>query len=224
MSLAGVRGCRGSRKPSSPRPVRPHSTARSCRRRAQCPRIHEARRLRCGPLYHCKVTTPWPTKSRRLTRLEDWLVDKQVLISSALYKLTRQNLMGLISSATWTTVALSLGAAGLFAALIVLVNASFTAQSRSDEKQHLNGIHKIDANTMLTVLRIIQAILSTMSTTVINQSFELIQWARASDRRGISYTSFLAISPITGPWGMFLLVVTPLTRINLSSKLWVILR
>ncbi|KAK8008211.1 hypothetical protein PG991_010762 [Apiospora marii] len=149
---------------------------------------------------------------------------QSLFTSSVLYKLARQISMVSISSATWPTAALSLGAAGLFAALIVLVNSSFTAQSRSDQKRHLEGIHKLDANAMLSVLRIVQAVLATISTTAINQSFELIQWARTSHPRGISYTSFLAISPTTGPWGMFLLTMTPLARINLSSKLWVILR
>ena len=128
-------------------------------------------------------------------------------------------------SLTWPTAAWSLAVACIFAALIFFVDASFSAQSRSDQKLPLDGIHKLNANAVLSVLRVAQGVLAAITTLTVNQSFELIQWARVSDdRRGLSYSSFLALSPATGPWGMFVLATASWARMNLSSRLWVFLR
>lgn len=127
-------------------------------------------------------------------------------------------------SLTWPTAAWSLGVACLFGALIFFVDASFLAQTRSDQNLPLHAIHKLDANRVLSVLRVAQGVLAAISTLTVNQSFELIQWARVSDIRGLSYSSFLAISPATGPWGMFVLATASFARMNLSSRLWVLLR
>lgn len=127
-------------------------------------------------------------------------------------------------SSTWPTATISLGIAGILAVIILFVQASFTAQSLSDRYQPLDSIHKLDADTMLSVLQVAQAVLVTMTVTNINQAFELIQWVRSSGHHGISYTSFLGLSPTTGPWDMYLLITAPLSRLNLSTRLWVVLR
>ncbi|KAI4864525.1 hypothetical protein F4820DRAFT_448962 [Hypoxylon rubiginosum] len=106
-------------------------------------------------------------------------------------------------SNTWLQCCLCLLAIpGLFAIIVVLVQATFAAQWRSDHGQPFDSIHKLDSSMALAILRTVQAILSTLTTFTVEDSFQFVMWSLISRPKGVSYTSILALTPTTGALGM----------------------
>lgn len=125
-------------------------------------------------------------------------------------------------SATWLLMLIYAASLALFALTIVGAQASFASQTRSDQKQPLQGIDKIDVSLALTILRLFQALLSTSSTFLLQECCQLLQWSLISTTRGMSYGSVLSISPTTGSLGMMTTIISSTS--NASCKVWAILR
>lgn len=126
-------------------------------------------------------------------------------------------------SNTWLQCCLCLLAIpGLFAIIVVLVQATFAAQWRSDHGQPFDSIHKLDSSMALAILRTVQAILSTLTTFTVEDSFQFVMWSLISRPKGVSYTSILALTPTTGALGMIRLITSSISQ--LSSKMWTLLR
>lgn len=125
-------------------------------------------------------------------------------------------------SATWILMLIYAASLGLFALTIVGVQASFASQTRSDQKQPLEAIGKIDISLSLTILRLLQALLSTSSTFLLQGCCQLLQWSLISGKRGMSYGNVLTISPTTGIVGLITAIVSSTS--NGSCKMWAISR
>ncbi|KAI1868845.1 hypothetical protein JX265_006824 [Neoarthrinium moseri] len=110
----------------------------------------------------------------------------------------------------------------LFSTVIVFVQSTFNAKSRSDQNAHLDSLDKLDASFMLAMLRLLQALLSTMTTMSLSISFEVIQWNLMGREMGLPFTSLLALSPTTGPLGMLRILRSFETRF--SSRFWALSR
>lgn len=105
--------------------------------------------------------------------------------------------------------------------IIVWIEYGFQAISRSDQKQSLQWFDKIDASKRLSVLRFLQALLSTFTTFSLQECFQLLQWSFIS-RRGLSFLDLLSISPTTGSLGLIMLLFA--FKFKNSTALWALLR
>ncbi|KAI1846979.1 hypothetical protein JX266_006854 [Neoarthrinium moseri] len=61
-----------------------------------------------------------------------------------------------------------------FSIIIVFVQATFNAKGRSDQNAHLDSLDKLDASFMLAMLRLLQALLSTMTAMSLKQELTLL--------------------------------------------------
>lgn len=122
----------------------------------------------------------------------------------------------------WLQICLGVVTIGLFAVIIVLVQASFAAQTRSDSNQALASIDKINMSLTLGILRLSQGILSALTTFLLDESFQFLQWTLISSKKGLSYASILGMSPTTGVLGMISLITSPLAKG--TSIFWALLR
>ncbi|KAI0872377.1 hypothetical protein GGS24DRAFT_18477 [Hypoxylon argillaceum] len=122
----------------------------------------------------------------------------------------------------WLQICLGVVTIGLFAVIIVLVQASFAAQTRSDSNQALASIDKINMSLTLGILRLSQGILSALTTFLLDESFQFLQWTLISSKKGLSYASILGMSPTTGVLGMISLITSPLAKG--TSIVWALLR
>ncbi|KAI3326173.1 hypothetical protein HD806DRAFT_552487 [Xylariaceae sp. AK1471] len=121
-------------------------------------------------------------------------------------------------SNTWLQACVCLVAVpGLFTIIILLVQSTFNTQWKSYHERSLSSIEKIDGSIIIALLRTIQAILSTLSSFALGDCFQLLQWALASRKRGLTYASIVALSPTTGVLGMIKYIV--LTSIVKTSTI-----
>ena len=102
--------------------------------------------------------------------------------------------------------ALAFCASALLAVIVFVVHLTDQAQTASEQKGHLGSILTADVSTTLTLVRVLQGLLTTAATVLLSQSFSYIQWGFTSDAKGASYIAQLALSPTTTVWGMIRLI------------------
>ena len=112
---------------------------------------------------------------------------------------------------TFWHLVLTLFCSTLFAVVIWYVQATHDAQRKSRDNQVLDDFAKADASTTVAVLRGSQGLLSGASAIALITSFQLIQWHMISRPKGISYLSWLSLSPASGLWGSFKVVAGPVS-------------
>ena len=127
-----------------------------------------------------------------------------------------------IISKTVPQLSLSIVALGLLAVVILFVQSTFIAESRSRRGQQLTDLLKVNVSTTLTVVRTAQGLLSAISAIALKNAFISLQWRLMNTPDGLPYLSMLALSPTTDNVGAVKLITTSVTR--LTSKLWAISR
>jgi hypothetical protein len=112
-------------------------------------------------------------------------------------------------SKTGMQLFLALTSLGLFAVVILFVQATFSAETNTSQKHAFDSVLKTDVSTTLAVLRASQGLLASLTSATLMESFELLQWSLSDRSDGLWYLSLLALSPTTGrfvldrryPWG-----------------------
>jgi hypothetical protein len=99
-------------------------------------------------------------------------------------------------------------ALALLAVVILFVQSANVALDRSKKNLPLNTLAKIDSSTTLAVVRAAQGVLSVCMAFVLNEAFVLLLWMQMNTPKGLSYLSFLALSPSTMQWGIVRLFVS----------------
>ncbi|KAI1121597.1 hypothetical protein F5Y10DRAFT_271913 [Nemania abortiva] len=110
----------------------------------------------------------------------------------------------------------------VFTVIALVVQSTLTAKWTSDHDLSLSSIQKLDASTIIAILRVSQAVLSTLTSFALDDSFQVVQWALISRPKGLSYASVAALSPTTGALGMIRIVVS--STAGGSSKVWTLLK
>jgi hypothetical protein len=86
----------------------------------------------------------------------------------------------------------------------------------------VRGTAQLDASTMLSVLAVLQAIITFATNSALKQTFELVQWKLSADGTGIGPLDFLCLSSTTSWWGLIRIVIhsksKPLNRLWAASK------
>lgn len=111
---------------------------------------------------------------------------------------------------------------GLFAVIVLFVQASKYAQKDSKKKKQLAGILRTNASLTLAILRTAQAVLSTITTLGLDNALEFVQWTLMNTSGGLPFSSLLALSPATGQIGMLQLFFSD--GALASARLWTLLR
>lgn len=110
----------------------------------------------------------------------------------------------------------------LLATIITYVQATYTAEERSNRGRPLSDLLKTDVGRTLTILRTSQGILSASVGLALENVFILLQWNQLHRPNGVSYLNFLALSPTTGALGILGIVKSSAPR--LPTKLWALSR
>jgi hypothetical protein len=113
----------------------------------------------------------------------------------------RINISGLGKS-----LAMSLISLGLLIVVVFMVEASYSAQRRSDKSLSLSRFLKLDGSTTIAIVQACQVIGLGLTTACLAQAFESIHWVLLDSINGLPYLSFLALSPSTGYMGTLSLV------------------
>ena len=125
-------------------------------------------------------------------------------------------------SGTIVMIILNIVILGLFALLVLFIQTTYAAESRSRQGLALDGLLKTDVSTTLAILRASQALLSAFTTVALNDTFVFLQWAMINSSNGLQYLSLLALSPTT--WNVGTLALVCSTAVKLTPKFWALLR
>lgn len=111
---------------------------------------------------------------------------------------------------------------GLLTVVVILVQATYSAESRSNLRVSLNQLLRTSESTTIAVVQTCQTILIALITVTLGEAFEFIHWIAAGPNGGgLRYLSFLAISPTTGYSGTLRIVFArPLSSVPLDARLW----
>lgn len=126
-----------------------------------------------------------------------------------------------LSDTTVTTI-LGIVILGFFAVLVLFIQTTYAAESRSRQGHALDGLLKTDVSTTLAILRASQGILSALTAVALNDAFVFLQWAMINSPDGLHYLSLLALSPTTWNFGTLALVCS--SAATLTPKFWALLR
>jgi len=113
----------------------------------------------------------------------------------------------------------------LYICIILIALATNWAISTSDRSSQLSQWLKVEVGTTITVVRVLQGLLSAFSSVLLGRSLLYLQWGVIQWRResgGISYKTLLALSPTTMDWGSLRLILGFASR--LSTRFWALLR
>jgi hypothetical protein len=122
----------------------------------------------------------------------------------------------------WLQLLSSILALALFSVVVLFVQATPSAQWRSDQKLGLSSLDRQDISTTLGVLRLAQGLLAAITASALTEAFVFLQWKLMTSPTGLSYHSLLGLSPTTGNLGTIALVVASAPK--LPSKLWALMR
>jgi len=112
----------------------------------------------------------------------------------------------------------------LYTCIILIALATGWAQSTSDKNVPLSKWFKVEVGTTITVVRVLQGVLSATSTILLSRSLLYLKWGlmRTHGDDGIPYKTLLALSPTTLDWGSVKLILGFASR--LSTRFWALLR
>jgi len=122
----------------------------------------------------------------------------------------------------WLQLLSSVIALALFAVVVLFVQATPSAQWRSDHRVSLSDLDKKDVSTTLGVLRLAQGVLAAITASALTEAFVFLQWKLMTSPEGLSYHSLLGLSPTTGNLGTMALIIAAAPK--LPSKLWALMR
>lgn len=123
----------------------------------------------------------------------------------------------------WVQLALTIVSVLSLVVIIVLVQISNSAVASSKDNSRLAGILWVDACTTLAVLRTAQGVLAAITSMVIGDAFECLQWMLVASRDGLPFLSLLALSSGTGPMGLARLVAAK-CPVEKLTRFWAALR
>ncbi len=96
--------------------------------------------------------------------------------------------------------------------------AIYSDETKTAFQRFLARIYKVEVGSALTILRILQGALTTLSTIALFKAFELVQWALVGQEKGVNALRLLGVSPSTGLLGTIGVVLNRRSRV--SDKLW----
>jgi hypothetical protein len=85
-----------------------------------------------------------------------------------------------------------------------------------------NGTAQLDASSTLSVLAVLQAIITFTTNSALDQACELLQWKLSADGAGIGPLDFLCLSSTTSWWGIIRIIMY--SESKLLNRLWAALK
>jgi hypothetical protein len=101
-----------------------------------------------------------------------------------------------------------------FIVIILVALATPWAEASFSRSERLNSWLLIDVSTTLTAVRILQGLIATTTSIALIRSFFCVEWFLLKKPNGLSYCSYLALSPTTLDWGTFRLIASPSASIH----------
>jgi hypothetical protein len=123
---------------------------------------------------------------------------------------------------TWKQLLLNLLILALLVVVVVFVKTTYDAERNSVQKIALDTLMKVNVSTTLSVLRVTQGILSTLSSFSLIESLVALQWSIIESHQGLPYLDLLALSPTSGVAGALSLLRSSIA--SGSSKSYALLR
>jgi len=97
-------------------------------------------------------------------------------------------------------------------------NATFSGESSARTFRVLKDVLHIDVRNTLTVLSILQGVLSFLMGIVLDDVLELVQWSLMGRAQGLQTLSILGLSPTTGAAGTLGIVFSRMA--NKTNRIW----
>ena len=112
----------------------------------------------------------------------------------------------------------------IYICIIIIALATNWAQSTSDRSVALNKWLKVEVGTTITIVRVLQGLLSAFSSVLLGRSLLYLKWGVMQRRvpGGMAYKTFLALSPTTLDWGALQLIFRSASRG--SARFWALFR
>jgi len=110
----------------------------------------------------------------------------------------------------------------VFSVTAWFATVTFSSQSTSLAQHAFKKVFKIDVGVTLTVLRILQGILTGCTTYVLLAAFQLIQWTLVARENGANGLTVLALSPTTSVFGTLCMLFTSKPR--MIDRVWALSR
>lgn len=80
------------------------------------------------------------------------------------------------------------------------------------------GTNQLDAGAMLSVLAVIQAVITFTTNASLDQACEFLQWKLSADGAGIDTLTFLSLSSTTNWWGLIRIVM--FSKSKSLNRIW----
>lgn len=100
----------------------------------------------------------------------------------------------------------------LFVAIVLGTLTTPWAQDLSDNQKELSWWAKADVGTTLIVVRVLQGLLTALSSAAISSSFMRLHWNKTNSKNGLRLTDLLALSSTTSLLGTVQLIVSGSTK------------
>jgi len=105
----------------------------------------------------------------------------------------------------WQTALVAVSSA-LFVVIVLFTLTATWAQTQSERQQELSWWVKADVGTTLIVVRVLQGLLTAVSSAAMTDSFTRLHWNRINNEKGLPLPDLLALSPTTSFMGTIRLV------------------
>lgn len=93
----------------------------------------------------------------------------------------------------------------------------------SDFRHRLASLFHVDVSSTLTILRLLEGVLSLCTLTVLNKTFETLQWTLSDRDRGVRLLTLLGMSPTSGVFGTIALAFSrhskPMDRLAAGTRI-----
>jgi len=119
----------------------------------------------------------------------------------------------------WQVILLVLASA-LFASIIFVVHLTTWALAESRKGQPLGDHLKSDMSITLGVIRVLQGLLSAVTTFAISRALQFLQWGLICRPKGLAYLSLVSLSQLTADWGRLRIILSP--RLKISSRMFAV--
>lgn len=110
----------------------------------------------------------------------------------------------------------------VFIFVVWYVQAAVSAETAIRTNQVVHQVLRVDLGSTLAVLRVTQGILSTLTTIGVMSALEMLQWILAGRDHGVESSVFLGLSPATGLFGVFRILISRKSR--WTARAWSLVR
>jgi len=119
---------------------------------------------------------------------------------------------GIAAQGTALQLAILSASTAAYAAIILFAHLTEKAEAASIHGERLSELLKADLGATLTIVRVLQGVLSAVCSAAASRALLFLQWTLTERPEGLSYRSLLALSPSTPSLGIIRILFSTSSR------------